>query len=127
MAKVGAGVFCLLAPRRHSHKAVNFQSLEVVEDSQFFERFIGVKSVFAGFAGNIDFEKHGDCFGEFFAGVVEGLGDSFAVDAVDPLRDSGGFAAFVGLQMPNEVPAQMARTLRCFLFEFLNFAFSERG
>lgn len=126
-AKARTGAFRFPAPRRHSHKAVNFKPIKGVEDSQFFERFIGAKSMFASLAGNIDFKKHGDRFGQFFASAVESLGNPLAVDTVNHSRQSGGLAAFVSLQMPNKVPAQIARTLRRFLFEFLNFAFPKQG
>src|SRR5437870_4037417 len=79
------------------------------------------------FSGHIYFQQHGVSLGLFLRPFVEFLRQRQAVNTFDHLEQGHGVAAFVGLQVADQMPAQMAGALLDFGFGLLHPALTEDG
>ena len=81
----------------------------------------------AGFTGHIDFEQDGLVLAGVRGPFFKFTGQLETIDGLDQLEVSHGFARFVALQVPNEMPVGPSRYQRDLSTGFLKFVFAESG
>ena len=83
--------------------------------------------MFYVFTANVHFNQHLQRRHGFRPLIAQAAGDFFAVDGVHPMSTFGGNAAFIGLDMADDVPADVGNIgqLAAFLFKFLQIVFAE--
>src|SRR5207245_8401963 len=79
------------------------------------------------FAGDIRLQQNRHRLAPLFGGLIDFLGNSQAIDTFDHLKKVDRITTFVGLEVADHVPMEMARTKRNFGPGFLDFAFAEKS
>jgi hypothetical protein len=123
----GARVFGVRGPRGHRHQPVDFEAGQGVDPVQLGGQFVGVIPEFAGLAREIHFEQNGHGPAGLVGAFADFLRDMQAVHALNGCKKFDGIAAFVGLQMADEMPAHVARAQGDFRPGLLDFILAEEG
>jgi hypothetical protein len=127
LAEHGPHLFGVGRPWSDGHEAVDFDFAEGIDFGKVGEQLGGRVAELAGFAGDVYLDEDGHGFGGFAGPLVNFAGEVEAVHALDHFEEVDGVAAFVGLEMADHVPAQMAGALADFGPGFLHAVFAEES
>ena len=126
-AKNGANFFRISNIRRDGHEAVNFELLQRINLLEFRQQSLRRITKLAGFARNVHFEEDGHGLGGLGGAFIDFRCQRQTVHALDHGEEMDGVAAFVGLQVADHMPAQLAGALADFDFGFLHAIFAEES
>jgi hypothetical protein len=105
---------------------VDLKSREGIDLLQLCFQLVWPITKFARFARKIDLQKYRHRLRSLFGAFADFLRDVKAVHALNHFEQFHGIAAFIGLQMSNEMPAQLAGARGNFCFGLLDFVLTEQ-
>src|SRR5262249_20109857 len=105
--------------------AVDFKAGQGIDRAQVRLKWLRGVAELARFTGQIDLEQYRHGFSRLLGALADFLGGMQAVHAFNHLQKFDRIAALVGLQMPDEMPAQFAGAQRNFSLCFLDFILAD--